>query len=317
MKQMTFKNLNPLSNSFKGLAFVAFLAVSILFGACEKEEPAPIADFTFQVDKFDVQFNAQVQNVETYDWSFGDSNSSTDVAPMHTYNDPGTYTVTLIATGKGGSITVSKDVTIDESIEYLLTGGPGSAGKSWGAKRLYTIGEGAGLVHSDLPEVFLPSADNVLEVSGLGAGYNHEFTFSYDGSYKMDNKNGESLMGLLYASVTVPDDIRAISNDVEVPLVLAAYTPASGSTWQLSTNDVTIPAINPLTGTPEDVTFTKNDNWVAQLITSEYFLYKDFTSYVFIKEINADEMQLAVTLHAAEAAPDRATFLFHLTVESK
>ncbi len=55
----------------------------------------------------------------TYEWTFGDGNSSTMVHPNNTYDVPGTYTVTLIATNQlGCKDTVSKPITI--SPEYYI-----------------------------------------------------------------------------------------------------------------------------------------------------------------------------------------------------
>ncbi len=37
----------------------------------------------------------------TFEWNFGDGSTSTEVNPTHTYNDPGTYTVSLVAIDSG------------------------------------------------------------------------------------------------------------------------------------------------------------------------------------------------------------------------
>lgn len=41
--------------------------------------------------------------VESWNWSFGDSSNSNEQNPSHTYNDTGSYTVTLTVTGPEGS----------------------------------------------------------------------------------------------------------------------------------------------------------------------------------------------------------------------
>ena len=48
----------------------------------------------------------------SYAWDFGDGGSSTAAEPSHTYLAPGTFTVTLTATGPGGSDSLSQDVTV-------------------------------------------------------------------------------------------------------------------------------------------------------------------------------------------------------------
>jgi gliding motility-associated-like protein len=55
----------------------------------------------------------------SYEWTFGDGNGSTQVHPNNTYNEPGTYLVTLIATNElGCKDTVVKPITIQE--EYWV-----------------------------------------------------------------------------------------------------------------------------------------------------------------------------------------------------
>ncbi|MCC4769941.1 PKD domain-containing protein [Methanosarcina sp. DH2] len=61
-----------------------------------------IADGTFPLT---VQFTDESQYAETVEWNFGDGNSSTDPNPVHTYSEPGLYSVSLIATGNGTSVT--------------------------------------------------------------------------------------------------------------------------------------------------------------------------------------------------------------------
>src|SRR5690606_26527547 len=49
-----------------------------------------------------VEFTNESQFATSYRWFFGDGGQSTDENPTHTYINPGTYTVTLIAYGPGG-----------------------------------------------------------------------------------------------------------------------------------------------------------------------------------------------------------------------
>jgi len=47
-------------------------------------------------------FTNETTNADSYLWIFGDSNSSTEENPIHTYDEPGSYTVTLVATNDCG-----------------------------------------------------------------------------------------------------------------------------------------------------------------------------------------------------------------------
>jgi PKD repeat protein len=52
------------------------------------------------------------QQVTSYNWDFGDNNTSTQAAPTHTYAQSGTYTVTLTAGNDCNDTTVTKSVII-------------------------------------------------------------------------------------------------------------------------------------------------------------------------------------------------------------
>jgi len=63
-----------------------------------------------------VQFTNQSKGAATYEWSFGDANNSksTEENPKFTYAEAGTYTVSLKATGAGGSATATKEITVKQ-----------------------------------------------------------------------------------------------------------------------------------------------------------------------------------------------------------
>jgi PKD repeat protein len=75
--------------------------------------PAPVADFTATPTSgtapLTVAFNNQSTGAaNSYLWSFGDGATSFAANPSHTYLAPGSYTVTLAATGPGGTDTETK-----------------------------------------------------------------------------------------------------------------------------------------------------------------------------------------------------------------
>ncbi len=49
-----------------------------------------------------VTFDNHTTGAASFNWSFGDSNSSTNVSPVHTYNAQGTYPVSLVVTSLAG-----------------------------------------------------------------------------------------------------------------------------------------------------------------------------------------------------------------------
>ncbi len=74
--------------------------------------PLPTADFTVADDCFydQLQFqNTSSANSSSFEWDFGDGNTSTDENPSHNYNSPGVYDVELIiATGASCGDTIEQ-----------------------------------------------------------------------------------------------------------------------------------------------------------------------------------------------------------------
>jgi PKD repeat protein len=74
------------------------------------ESPAPVANYTAAPRSGNspllVQFtDASTGNITSWLWDFGDGSTSTGQNPAHTYQNAGSYTVSLTVTGSGGSDT--------------------------------------------------------------------------------------------------------------------------------------------------------------------------------------------------------------------
>lgn len=298
--------------------FIALL--SLTFFQCDSDDDDdgmsyPIADFQFLVDGSLVTFNGKVSDDTTsFSWDFGDGNTSTEEDPVYAFAAAGEFEVSLSATSPSGSFIETKTVTILPSFEILLTGGPAKPdGKAWKLKKAYTGTEGAGIVENEL-SLFQPSIDNVLDAVGLGASYEDTFTFVHDGSYSVDNVDGNSLMGLVYASFERGADIREVSLDpANVPLANVAYTPEDG-TWTVSEDDFSVIAINPFTGTPGQVNFTDK----MKITTSEYLGIKEADGFVIIKDITETTMSVAISIGVVEDPNYYTipTIMLHLTLEA-
>jgi len=79
--------------------------------------PRPIAAFSMSTTSgqapLNVRFiNQSAGNITEFVWNFGDGTTSREVHPIHTYNSPGLYTVTLTAIGPGGTSNVSSQVNV-------------------------------------------------------------------------------------------------------------------------------------------------------------------------------------------------------------
>ena len=86
-------------------------------------EPPPVVDFaatpTGGTAPLAVSFtDATTPAATSWSWDFGDMGSSTQQNPSHSYATPGTYTVSLSATGPGGS-----DVEVKVDLISVLTSG--------------------------------------------------------------------------------------------------------------------------------------------------------------------------------------------------
>ncbi|AEA44069.1 gliding motility-associated C-terminal domain-containing protein [Fluviicola taffensis] len=63
---------------------------------------SPVVQFTYTEDGFNYAFEDQTANATTWDWSFGDGNSSTIENPSHLYDGGDSYNVTLLVTDLNG-----------------------------------------------------------------------------------------------------------------------------------------------------------------------------------------------------------------------
>lgn len=85
--------------------FLTLILMAVVFISCQKDEPAPVAEFTISKTEAylqeSIKFANQSQNANSYAWDFGDGNTSTDKEPAHTYNQSGLMTVKLTAKGAG------------------------------------------------------------------------------------------------------------------------------------------------------------------------------------------------------------------------
>ena len=74
--------------------------------------PAPVASFSYSCSARTCSFNASATtNATSYSWTFGDGTSGTGVTTSHNFAPNRSYTVTLTATGNGGTSTASKPIS--------------------------------------------------------------------------------------------------------------------------------------------------------------------------------------------------------------
>jgi PKD repeat protein len=72
----------------------------------------PTPAFTSAVNFNVVTFTNSSTNATSYTWDFGDNETSTEANPVHTYEDAGTYEVTLTATNECGFQATTIEITV-------------------------------------------------------------------------------------------------------------------------------------------------------------------------------------------------------------
>jgi PKD repeat protein len=158
----------------KNIPFIFSLFFAIIsFSSCKDDENTkkdPVANFTFNPNggyaPCSVQFTSSSLNGVDFTWDFGDGSTSIAENPIHVFNDPGTYTVTLKVKNADGQnqksvqITIKKPFTKASLTKVVLTSMP------------FLDGSGSGWDAFDGPDLFMqllsPNPDNtVLEESGV------------------------------------------------------------------------------------------------------------------------------------------------------
>ncbi len=74
----------------------------------------PDVNFDTGSNGLEVNFNNKTLYGDSYVWDFGDGNESTSLNPTHTYDENGTYTVTLTATNDCGTETETRTIIVSE-----------------------------------------------------------------------------------------------------------------------------------------------------------------------------------------------------------
>jgi len=309
------------------LIIILVAVISIMVMSCSKDTPAPTAEIFATIENYKVTFNPTVTDATTYSWDFGDGSSlSTEKAPVHTYESFDDYIVELTVTGDGGSFTTTKTITIEAtSVKDLLTGGSSAVnGKTWILSTTASIGfDGGGPIMTAPYTLDIAAGDNALTDLGLGEEYDNEFTFYFNGNYKMNLINGKALSGLIFANA-VGLTITA-ANDV-VGMGQAAYTVPNNATWTLNTNSLVVDAI----GDPNDennppahqnVTITSEAGWIS-LSQDAFFGILDFptTTKFVIDEISSNKMKVSMFLCGYWRIPDYFSYpsnMIHLTYIKK
>jgi len=178
------------------MAFLILFAIASMTSCKddEEEEPEVLASFTAVSDGLVVTFTNTSQNAATYLWDFGDTQTSAEVNPVHTYADLGTFTVKLRAySPKGKFHDYQSNVTcVDPNAELTkLVGSFEEGQKTWRLIRDVSTGvyplEVGPSDHSTIWWAYGLQEDLANRTCLL----NDEWTFVRDGNKMLFRANGD------------------------------------------------------------------------------------------------------------------------------
>lgn len=307
----------------KNLLFMMMVLGGLLFfTACEKDDPEPPVVEVYgepsEDDPYTYTFTTQSQNVVSYSWDFGDGETGSGSTVTHTYAESGSYTVTVTVEGDGGESSASMNITIAASLEEMLTGGAANPeGKTWVLSESATAGkDGAGQVKPHFPHDIMPFPDNVLGELGIEAEYDNEYTFFHDGSYSVDNKNGNVLAGWIYSYGVLGEE--SIVSTTDYGIFVVNHEESSNASWNLHHGDLVIDVANEdaeQNVTEETITFEEVD--YLSFEDGGFIGILDFSRTAIIRELSPDKMVLAFFLHSVEEHPDKPSTAITMTFVPK
>ncbi len=313
------------------LTFTMFTLATIMainFTSCKKEDPIPaptvkiLADID-PADQYTVMITVQATDAETYAWNYGDGENAT-VSGNHThkYAASGDYTISVTVTNKTGTASATANVTINPSIQEMLAG-VDAAGKTWVVSKTPAANDGAGPLKKTafditLPFNLVPNADAFAYV-GFPDEYDNEFTFMPDGSYKVNNVNGQNLCTQIFAFINTGG--AAPGNGWTKGLLGFAtmpWTVPANAKWAVVEKaTIALDVMSDDPSTPNDYTsLTTNYKDVVQLkITNGYFGILDMSNYVIIENITPNKMQVVMLMHTE--MPDKLSIFARMTIVPK
>lgn len=94
----------------KRVILLLSLSISLIISSCDTN-PEPISDFFISNNELsigqEIIFHNNSVNADHYEWNFGDGTFSNDEEPIHCYDAPGSYEVTLTVHSRNGRMSQS------------------------------------------------------------------------------------------------------------------------------------------------------------------------------------------------------------------
>ena len=293
------------SKSNKLLKMSVFAFIAIAASSCKLKEPTPdptllVNFYSATVGDKQVEFYA-MSNYGSFHWNFDDGNTSTEKNPVHTYDEGGTYFVTLSVTGEGVTKEITKKISLALSNLQMLAGDQTFPnGKKW--KLSYYSGDRLGEAVEGFPVTGNNSttalASGILDQIDLGWAYEDEFLFKSDGSYQRIPKNGGSYGSSIYATIKDLTLLKVGTQGFNA-FCYAACPAAEGAEYRfVEQEDLTI-----FSGIAMgNVTF--KDVMTLSFTKDEFIGFLDFNKKCIITSLTPERMTLALFFTGvAELAP--------------
>lgn len=99
---------------------ILLIFISLIISSCSDDEPVqialylPVANFSYEAFEKKVVFTDKSENADSYYWTFGDGETSTEQNPTHFFKSNKKFSVELTIRGEGGK-TSSKKMSVDLS----------------------------------------------------------------------------------------------------------------------------------------------------------------------------------------------------------
>jgi len=161
----------------------------------------PVVSFGSEVNDRTVNFVNNSSGADSFMWDFGDGNTSTEEAPVHTYVNDGLYSVSLIGTNVNGEVSTTQNVIISASSVFSAEVLHGGSSKEWKLNPIAgALSVGSFLGGGDF------FATSLEDVNTRACAFDDTYTFDNAGGFAFNN-NGD-LWGEVYMGI---DPERCIS----------------------------------------------------------------------------------------------------------
>ncbi len=288
----------------KKLIFLTFIfaLVALLLPSCADEEARPefplSAVIHHSIDGKQVALTALTHSAVSWEWDFGDGNTSTEKDPVHVYEEGGYYKITLVATDSNGN-KVSDDIELALDLEAInyLTGNPnepGYNGKKWKLTAVHPPEDKLANADANLSPIMQPIPNGAFGQIGLPEAYEGTYTFNIDGSFTHElysmGGSGVAFGSIAHQLATTGGAgiVKQSGDPKNYPFAMAKFTPEAGATFTFTENvDFSVKSVY-LGG--NDLTF-KGVNTLS-FSGNEFIGFMCYERRVIVEEIKDNSMRL-------------------------